>query len=196
MAERVGLAAFGRCCALALTRAPSSLGFASLRRTAFSSYLSLVSLACRYATSPFFTALKMAERVGFEPTVPFDTPHFECGAIDHSATSPVAERENVGPTFQNGSRKSRMFTGPESAVTDRVPPQGISGKGCELRLRKRNQEGERHSRRHGEKSPSANRPLANRPKKPLRSLFRNSPTRHKKRDQLTDRPIGGGGTVC
>src|SRR5436305_849528 len=31
----------------------------------------------------------MAERVGFEPTVPFDTPHFECGAIDHSATSPA-----------------------------------------------------------------------------------------------------------
>ncbi len=25
---------------------------------------------------------KLAERVGFEPTVPCDTPHFECGALD------------------------------------------------------------------------------------------------------------------
>lgn len=24
----------------------------------------------------------MAERVGFEPTVSFPTPHFECGALD------------------------------------------------------------------------------------------------------------------
>ena len=31
----------------------------------------------------------MAERVGFEPTVPFrSTQHFQCCALDHSATSP------------------------------------------------------------------------------------------------------------
>jgi hypothetical protein len=30
----------------------------------------------------------LAERVGFEPTLRFRKPHFECGAIDHSATSP------------------------------------------------------------------------------------------------------------
>ena len=31
---------------------------------------------------------KMAERVGFEPTVPDGTPHFQCGAFDHSTISP------------------------------------------------------------------------------------------------------------
>ena len=31
---------------------------------------------------------KMAERVGFEPTVPCGTPDFESGTFDHSATSP------------------------------------------------------------------------------------------------------------
>ena len=30
----------------------------------------------------------LAERVGFEPTVPFGTPDFESGTIDHSVTSP------------------------------------------------------------------------------------------------------------
>lgn len=33
-----------------------------------------------------------AERVGFEPTVPYGTPVFETGAFDHSATFPsIAE---------------------------------------------------------------------------------------------------------
>ena len=39
----------------------------------------------------------MAERVGFEPTLRFRKPHFECGAIDHSATSP---RDTPGPAVQ------------------------------------------------------------------------------------------------
>jgi hypothetical protein len=30
------------------------------------------------------------ERVGFEPTEPFSSPDFKSGAIDHSATSPIA----------------------------------------------------------------------------------------------------------
>ena len=30
----------------------------------------------------------LAERVGFEPTVPCGTPDFESGTFDHSATSP------------------------------------------------------------------------------------------------------------
>ena len=30
----------------------------------------------------------LAERVGFEPTVPCSTPDFESGTFDHSATSP------------------------------------------------------------------------------------------------------------
>ena len=34
-------------------------------------------------------ASALAERVGFEPTVPCSTPDFESGTIDHSATSPV-----------------------------------------------------------------------------------------------------------
>ena len=32
--------------------------------------------------------IKLAERVGFEPTVPCSTPDFESGTFDHSATSP------------------------------------------------------------------------------------------------------------
>ena len=34
-------------------------------------------------------ARHLAERVGFEPTVPCGTPDFESGTFDHSATSPV-----------------------------------------------------------------------------------------------------------
>ena len=32
--------------------------------------------------------IKLAEREGFEPSVPYGTPDFESGAFDHSATSP------------------------------------------------------------------------------------------------------------
>ncbi len=51
--------------------------------------------------------VKVAERVGFEPTVPCDTPHFECGAIDHSATSPCASAGSWGSLRKNESRKFR-----------------------------------------------------------------------------------------
>lgn len=34
----------------------------------------------------------LAEREGFEPSVPFSTPDFESGTIDHSATSPQRPR--------------------------------------------------------------------------------------------------------
>ncbi len=34
----------------------------------------------------------LAERVGFEPTVPCSTPDFESGTFDHSATSPERAR--------------------------------------------------------------------------------------------------------
>ena len=34
---------------------------------------------------------KMAEREGFEPSVPCGTPHFQCGAFDHSTISPFTE---------------------------------------------------------------------------------------------------------
>ena len=36
-----------------------------------------------------FEVFVLAERVGFEPTVPCGTPDFESGTFDHSATSPV-----------------------------------------------------------------------------------------------------------
>ena len=32
--------------------------------------------------------MRLAEGVGFEPTVPFGTPVFKTGAFDHSATPP------------------------------------------------------------------------------------------------------------
>ncbi len=35
-----------------------------------------------------FRVCRLAERVGFEPTVPCSTPDFESGTFDHSATSP------------------------------------------------------------------------------------------------------------
>ncbi len=34
-------------------------------------------------------AEEVAEREGFEPSVSCPTPHFECGALDHYATSPL-----------------------------------------------------------------------------------------------------------
>ena len=38
---------------------------------------------------PCHCRIRLAERVGFEPTVPCGTPVFKTGAIDHSATSPI-----------------------------------------------------------------------------------------------------------
>ena len=50
-------------------------------------------------SSPDKATLKkpMAERVGFEPTVAFATPHFECGALDHYATSPGEMMTHMAP---------------------------------------------------------------------------------------------------
>ena len=39
-----------------------------------------------------YGACVLAERVGFEPTVPCGTPDFESGTFDHSATSPGRKR--------------------------------------------------------------------------------------------------------
>ncbi len=47
----------------------------------------------------------MAEREGFEPPLPFGKPHFECGAIDHSATSPDIRERKLEAAASNGSRK-------------------------------------------------------------------------------------------
>ena len=48
----------------------------------------------------------MAEREGFEPPEPFGSPHFECGAIDHSATSPAAWGRE--PTTRTCERKPKV----------------------------------------------------------------------------------------
>ena len=55
--------------------------------------------SCRMATykrkKPFIykgLVLLLAEREGFEPSVPCSTPDFESGTIDHSATSPLGPR--------------------------------------------------------------------------------------------------------
>ena len=46
-------------------------------------------LEMRITVNVYRYLVKMAERVGFEPTVPFrSTQHFQCCALDHSATSP------------------------------------------------------------------------------------------------------------
>ena len=37
----------------------------------------------------------LAEKVGFEPTVPCGTPDFESGTFGHSATSPVSKKAIV-----------------------------------------------------------------------------------------------------
>ena len=43
----------------------------------------------RMIVNVYMCLMKLAERVGFEPTVPFrSTQHFQCCALDHSATSP------------------------------------------------------------------------------------------------------------
>jgi hypothetical protein len=42
----------------------------------------------------------MAERVRFELTVPYkDTPDFESGAFDHSATAPGFSSRGANPRF-------------------------------------------------------------------------------------------------
>ena len=41
----------------------------------------------------------MAEREGFEPSVPFGTPHFQCGAFDHSTISPLRYKYKIHPVF-------------------------------------------------------------------------------------------------
>ena len=40
----------------------------------------------------------MAEVVGFEPTVPFSTPDFKSGTLNHSDTLPIlVRREGIEP---------------------------------------------------------------------------------------------------
>lgn len=52
-----------------------------------------------FAPSRVFTLASRcaAEREGFEPPVPFGTPLFESGTINHSDTSPLEEYHATGP---------------------------------------------------------------------------------------------------
>ena len=57
-------------------------------------------------------AKKMAEREGFEPSVPFGTPHFQCGAFDHSTISPLRYKHKIHPDllfFKLFFKFSRLF---------------------------------------------------------------------------------------
>ncbi len=80
MAERVGLASFYSACLRSRTRYGSNqcshptLDIIILNRAAL-----------------FWFKIIMAERVGFEPTVPCGTVVFKTTAFDHSATSPELE---------------------------------------------------------------------------------------------------------
>lgn len=50
----------------------------------------------------------MAERVGFEPTVPCGTPDFESGTFGHSATSPI--RISLPDTSQAALTKASNYS--------------------------------------------------------------------------------------
>ena len=61
------------------------------------------------------TRKRLAERVGFEPTEACTSPHFECGALDHYATSPredyvTFQAQSVG-TFWNGYTSGHLSRG-------------------------------------------------------------------------------------
>ena len=43
----------------------------------------------------------LAERVGFEPTVPCGTPDFESGTFDHSAISPLTQHYSLLASPEN-----------------------------------------------------------------------------------------------
>ena len=72
----------------------------------------------------FRCGLKVAEREGFEPSVPCDTPDFESGTIDHSATSPGASAGSWAMLRQNESRK---FSGVQEAVRGRGQDRDARG---------------------------------------------------------------------
>jgi hypothetical protein len=54
---------------------------------------------------------KLAERVGFEPTVPCGTPDFESGTIDHSVTSPEGRAE-IAKSLPQMKAEKRPPSGP------------------------------------------------------------------------------------
>ena len=51
----------------------------------------------------------MAEREGFEPSVPCSTPHFQCGAFDHSTISPHKGLHIIYLRFEKNQAGDREF---------------------------------------------------------------------------------------
>ena len=74
---------------------------------------------CRRRPAAFrhFALCKMAERVGFEPTVPCGTPDFESGTIDHSVTSPGRGAEIAKTPRQMKAEKRLPASRPDVAPT-------------------------------------------------------------------------------
>ena len=72
---------------------------------------------------PSWENSELAERVGFEPTVPFGTPDFESGTIDHSVTSPGPGAETAKTTGQMKAEKG----GGAIALTVRCRPDRGGG---------------------------------------------------------------------
>ena len=63
---------------------------------------------CR-KTNIYWALIQLAEREGFEPSVPCGTLHFQCSAIDHSATSPLLPARRCIKGRAGGG--SRVFKG-------------------------------------------------------------------------------------
>ncbi len=59
---------------------------------------------------------KLAERVGFEPTVPCGTPDFESGTFGHSATSPRGLLQ-LGEAMILAAYKLEPIVKPEAFLT-------------------------------------------------------------------------------
>ena len=93
---------------------------------------------------PTWENVGMAERVGFEPTVPCGTPDFESGTIDHSVTSPKPSAELAKTARQMKAEKpaalrSRDGSPADSTVVRSYPGgrrklTGPGGPPCELRV--------------------------------------------------------------
>ena len=70
----------------------------------------------------------MAERVGFEPTVPCGTPDFESGTIVHSATSPF----RVGKPSSETAFLREINAWIEKMIAPLRPTKPVSGKALHL----------------------------------------------------------------
>ncbi len=103
MAEREGLARCARSCGLTPTACPI---YASLRQTLCSG--SNPSLSLPPAASHFSLERKMAEREGFEPSVPFPV-HSISNAAQSAALSPLLSKQGSGEVRGWGADSQAQF---------------------------------------------------------------------------------------